>query len=208
MKRIQVLMLITAFFVAGWSSAQNQETQQLSLDEGTIESQFEYITSKSTRYRSEKGIPYKVVRQAWLTKLRSNVSDSLTKAYAASKALQATIDGQKNEISSLQTQLKTTTDNLTTITEEKDSISFFGSLWSKAAYKALMWGIVAVLSVLLAFFVFKFRNSNVITQEARNNLAELEAEYEDHRRRALEREQKVRRQLQDEINKQKTGKKN
>jgi len=32
----------------------------------------------------------------------------------------------------------------------------------------------------------------------------LELEFEEHRRNALEREQKVRRQLQDEINKQKS----
>ncbi len=35
-------------------------------------------------------------------------------------------------------------------------------------------------------------------------LAETEEEFEDHRKRALEREQKVMRRLQDELNKQKT----
>ena len=34
---------------------------------------------------------------------------------------------------------------------------------------------------------------------------EVEEEYDEHRKKALEREQKVRRQLQDEINKQKKG---
>ncbi|MGB5377401.1 MAG: tRNA (guanine-N1)-methyltransferase, partial [Muriicola sp.] len=62
------------------------------------------------------------------------------------------------------------------------------------------------LFMLLLLFVFKFRQSNVLTQEAKSNLADLESEYEDHRRRALEREQRISRQLQDEINKYRKSK--
>jgi hypothetical protein len=42
-----------------------------------------------------------------------------------------------------------------------------------------------------------------VTKEAKRKLEDIETEFEDHRRIALEREQKVRRQLQDEINKNK-----
>ncbi|WP_407267387.1 hypothetical protein R8G64_12630 [Tenacibaculum maritimum] len=41
-----------------------------------------------------------------------------------------------------------------------------------------------------------------MTKEAKNNLAEIEQEFEEHRKKSLEKEQKIRRQLQDEINKQ------
>ena len=46
----------------------------------------------------------------------------------------------------------------------------------------------------------------MLTQEAKTSLDELEIEYEEHRRRALEREQKISRQYQDEINKNKKAK--
>ncbi|MBD3661274.1 MAG: tRNA (guanine-N1)-methyltransferase, partial [Arenibacter algicola] len=62
------------------------------------------------------------------------------------------------------------------------------------------------LLMFLIFFIYKIRNSNNSTQEAKSTLAEEETEYEDHRRRALEREQKISRQLQDEINKHKKSK--
>ena len=42
-----------------------------------------------------------------------------------------------------------------------------------------------------------------VTKAAKKSLEDTELEFEEHRRVALEREQKVRRQLQDEINKQK-----
>jgi len=62
---------------------------------------------------------------------------------------------------------------------------------------------VAALLVFLIVFIYKFKNSNAITKAARKSLEETELEFEEHRRVALEREQKVRRQLQDEINKHK-----
>src|SRR5690606_18015868 len=113
---------------------------------------------------------------------------------------------QDKKINELNAQLAESNNNLANVTEEKDSISFFGALINKPAYKGIMWGIVVVLVLILGLFVYRFKNANIITQEAKKSLAELEMEYEEHRRKALEREQKARRQLQDEINKQKLTK--
>jgi len=81
------------------------------------------------------------------------------------------------------------------------SLSLFGLQMSKTGYNALMWSIIAALLALLLVFIFRFKNSNSITKAAKLKLSETEEEFEEHRRNALEREQKVRRQLQDEINK-------
>ena len=62
-------------------------------------------------------------------------------------------------------------------------------------------GIVAVLALALVFFIFKFKGSNAHTQEARQKLADTEHEYEEYRKKALEKEQKMGRLLQDERNK-------
>jgi LPXTG-motif cell wall-anchored protein len=72
---------------------------------------------------------------------------------------------------------------------------------SKTGYNSLMWAIIAGLLGLLLFFIFKFKHSNVITKETKNSFSELENEFKEHRRVALEREQKVKRELQDLINK-------
>ena len=82
-------------------------------------------------------------------------------------------------------------------------MALFGMQMSKTNYNVLMWSIIGGLLALLVFFIYKFKNSNDITREANKNLAEIEEEFDEHRRTALEREQKVRRQLQDELNKQK-----
>jgi len=61
------------------------------------------------------------------------------------------------------------------------------------------------LLALLLFFIYKYKNSNSITRDVNMSLSEIEGEFEEHRKVALEREQKVRRQLQDELNKHKTN---
>ena len=115
----------------------------------------------------------------------------------------STIESQLSEIDGLKSNLSNTQNTLDATNKEKDSMSLFGWQMSKAGYNTMLWSIIAGLGVLLLFFIFKFKNSNAVTRAAKRSLEEIELEFEEHRRVALEREQKVRRQLQDEINKQK-----
>jgi hypothetical protein len=180
--------------------AQNaEEEEKLSLNSGTIDNQFEYVIQKSGRYQE-----YKVVKQTWLYELKAHTIDSLKAVHKNLADTKAIVKSQANEISNLKESLTNTEAKLNNTREEKDNIALFGIQMSKASYKVLMWGIIAVLTGLLLLFVYKFKDSNSSTREAKLKLNELEVEFEDHRRTALEREQKVRRQLQDELNKSKS----
>ena len=105
----------------------------------------------------------------------------------------------------LNNELANTKTELTNTISEKDSMQLFGMPMTKPNYSLVLWSIVGILSALLLFFIYKYRNSNSVTKQAKMSLAETEEEFEEHRRIALEREQKVRRQLQDEINKHKNS---
>ncbi|HET8737962.1 MAG TPA: tRNA (guanine-N1)-methyltransferase [Pricia sp.] len=206
MKAYKVLLLLTALLTINLQSAHAQEEEEeLSLEEGSIDSQFEFVFGKSGNYRAD-GKRYEVVRTISLDKLRANVMDTLSGFNTRASELNATIAGHESTIASLEKKLEDTSNSLAAVTEEKDNMSFLGIDVSKGTYNAILWTIIASLLVLLLFFIYKFRNSNYLTQEAKTNLSELETEYEDHRRRALEREQKISRQLQDEINKYKKQK--
>lgn len=207
MKIFKILFLL-AFLLA--SNAQfgqevEEENEKLSLDDGPISNQFDYISNRSGNYRAE-GIRYEVVKESNLMKLRKNVLDSIAAMNKKTGELKATIAEHETTITSLNKKLEETTTNLAAVTEEKDSMSFIGISVSKGTYNFILWTIIGGLFLLLGLFIYRFRNSNILTQEAKQNLSELEVEYEDHRRRALEREQKISRQLQDEINKQKKTK--
>lgn len=204
MKLIRTLPLLAALLCYGLAPGQ-EAVAEPSLDEGTIESQFEYIFTRSGNYNAE-GRRYEVVRAVELEKLRGNVLDSLKAARSQASQLNSTITSQKATIDDLNTNLEETTGQLGEVTEEKDSMSLFGASVSKATYNIILWTIILGLLLFLLLFMFRFRRSNVLTQEAKAKLADLESEYEDHRRKALEREQRISRQLQDEINKYKKSK--
>ncbi len=206
MRHLSTLIFAMVLFCGLQGFAQTGEAaEEPSLEGGTINSQFEYLYEKSGNYRAE-GRRYEVVRTINLDKLRQNVIDTINAANQKAQQLQQVITTQESTIASLNASLEETTKNLNAVTEEKDSMSLLGAQVSKATYNVILWTLIFGLFLLLLLFIFKFRQSNVLTQEAKSSLADLETEYEDHRRRALEREQRISRQLQDEINKYRKSK--
>ncbi len=206
MKGLRILAIVIALLTFNLQFGQKEAQQEeLSLEKGTIRNQFEYIYKKSGNYRSE-GKRYEVVRVLSMDKLRQNVLDTINVANRKAAELKATIAGHESTIASLNKKLGDTTNSLTSVTEEKDSMSFLGAQVSKGTYNFILWTVIAGLLLLLLLFIYRFRRSNILTQLAKANLSELETEYEDHRRRALEREQRISRQLQDEINRYRKSK--
>lgn len=177
-----------------------QEDDKLSLNEGTVDNQFEYVIQKSNNYQE-----FKVVKKTWMYALKAHTMDSLNAIRKDLSDTQAVVDAQAKEILELKGNLENTQSSLDSTIEEKDSMTLFGIPMSKGGYSSLMWSIIGILVVLLLVFIYKFKNSNTVTKQAKLSLSETEEEFEEHRRNALEREQKVRRQLQDEINKQKNS---
>ncbi|WP_109298950.1 tRNA (guanine-N1)-methyltransferase [Aquimarina sp. AU474] len=200
MKLPQYLLAFTILLFSFSTGAYAQEeelTAEQALRQESIKGQFDVVIKKSGRYQE-----YKVVKQVWLNKLKANTIDSIKTLESKLNTSNLQISEQKSTIAGLNESLAKTNENLTSVTGEKDSMNFMGASVTKSSYKTVMWLIVGGLLLFLGFFIYKFRNSNAITVQARKALAETEAEFEEHRRRALEREQKVMRKLQDEINKQ------
>ncbi|WP_299890492.1 tRNA (guanine-N1)-methyltransferase [uncultured Lacinutrix sp.] len=200
-----LLLTIFSFELQAQTNTKTEVEDKLSLDSGSISSQFEYITKKSTNWRDERGQNYEVVRINWIAKLRGNTLDSLKAVRKTLNETKAVVTQQEQEISKLKTSLTTTQGTLDKTNTEKDSMALFGIQMSKGGYNGLMWSIIGGLLAIALFFMYRFKNSNSVTKQAKLALAETENEFEEHRRVALEREQKVRRQLQDEINKHKNS---
>jgi tetrahydromethanopterin S-methyltransferase subunit B len=200
------VIVIVTFFTFQTTTAQNQNDDaedQLSLNSGTIDNQFEYIFRKSGNFKGTNGQKYEAVKFSSLLTLKAHVLDSLKTTYASLANSEKTVENQAKQIEELKAKLGNTQSTLDTTNDEKNNMALLGMQTSKTNYNVIMWSIVAALLAFLLFFIYKFKNSNSSTREAKHKLEEVETEFEDHRRTALEREQKVRRQLQDEINKNK-----
>ena len=146
-----LLLFLVTF--SSFSQTENNE-DELSLESGTLDSQFEYVIQKSNSWRDERGQNYEVIKSNWLSKLKSHTLDSLKAVKKELVTTQNTVKNQNEEIERLKSSLSSTKTNLKSTKEEKDSMSLFGIQMSKSGYNGLMWSIIAVL---LAFLLFSIK---------------------------------------------------
>lgn len=175
-------------------------SQEITEEPNSIENQFDKIYRTSTSYQV-----YKVISKKAYQGLKVNVLDSLNSSKKIILEKERLLKEEKNTIEETKKLLSKTQLDLETANQKENSISLFGLQLSKISYNLLLWGIIILLLLGLSYFIFKFIKSNVLTKEAKNNLIDVEAEFELHRKKSLIREQKLRRQLQDEINKQRNS---
>ena len=194
----KVIITIIVAFVANISFGQATKKYDNS---GTVNEQFEYMFSKSSRYQQ-----YKVIQIDWLHQFQKNVLDTITKLETTIASKDNEILKQKTEIGNLNNSLTEANSKIEELSTRIESISFFGIQMKKGVFKSMMFLIIGVLALLLGFFIFQFKRSDAITKKTQSDLKELEDEFDQHRKRAIEREQKVMRRLQDELNKQKNEK--
>lgn len=191
MKKI-LLLTIPLFLIPLTNFAQDS----IQIQKNTLENQMSDAFDKSNSYQE-----YKVIKKTQLVTLKRNILDSVSTLERSINNLESELANQKNEIDSLKQNLSNTQQNLAISKEKEDGISLFGILTSKATYNTIMWSIIGILLLISGFLFYRFLNSHKITNSAQLKMAEMEIELEDYRRNSLEREQKLRRKLQDEINK-------
>lgn len=199
MKFIKLLLVfITSCILTFQNTFSQEKNNPKSINEGNIHQQFDYLIRKSNNYQD-----YKVVKKVLLNQLKNNTIDSINDLNKNLQLKDTVIKKQDSQISELNSKLILVSKNYEAVSIEKDQLNFLGIATSKTIYNTLTWSLIGVLILIIIILIYKFIECNRVTKHAKNQLLDLEKEYEDHRRIALEREQKVRRQLQDEINKQK-----
>lgn len=161
-----------------------------------VEEDFNNLIETSNDYQG-----FKVVDYNELINLRNRTSQYFENQNEEIITQQNTLEQQQKEIDSLRTELVNTQQELERVNEEKDAITFLGMPFSKGGYMTFMWGLVGLLVLALIFFIYRYKQSHTHTVEARNNLATTEREFDAYREKALEKEQRLGRQLQDERNK-------
>lgn len=188
--------LIYSFFTIFIFSFSMAAQDSIQVQKNTLNNQMTEIFEKSNSYQE-----YKVIKKTQLATLRRNILDSVSNLRKEIGIQNSDVRQQKSEIDSLRNTLKRTQEDLSLSKEKEDGIEIMGVLTSKAAYNTIMWSIIGALLLIGGFLFYRFLNSHKIINAAELKIAEMEIELEDYRRNSLEREQKLRRKLQDEINK-------
>ena len=149
-KTLLLSLFAVSFFTA--HSQTTDDTEKLSLNSGTIDSQFEYVFRKSGNFKGTRGQKYEAVKQVWLLKLKANVLDSLKTTYQELDKTQAVVTTQAKTIDDLNTELANTKTELSNTVAEKDSMQLFGMQMTKPNYSLILWSIVGVLICFIIVF--------------------------------------------------------
>ena len=185
-----IYLFSIALFIFTSSFSQQKDTS-------SIKGKFNLIYNTSSSYKE-----FKVIRKSRFVNLRNQVSDSV-------KLLNNELNLKEEKINTLEQDLNNINKVLLKNIAEKtaairlqNSILFFGMALDKSSYKIMVWMTFILLIVLLCYFIFKYKNSYLIILAAKQDLLEAENELVKFKKKSIESDQKLRRQLQDEINKQ------
>ena len=192
------LGLLAPFFATAQEEQTTQQTPQENEKQypATIEGQYDQLVEKAGNWEK-----YKLIKKESIYSFKRFMLDSLKAQKQVLREKLDTISSQSSQIKQLNQRISSLESDLDKEKNRNNSIEFLGMTIENGLYSAVVWGIIIILAIFLAVFVSRFSRSNSITRGALKDLESLQNEYEEYRTKAIEREQKVRRQLQDEINK-------
>lgn len=200
----KMLFITTIFFFLCFSNVFSQGADSVSSAslKGNLDKQFDFVFQKSNNFQE-----YKVVKKDQLLYLKKSSTDSVNRYKKELSEVKTRITVHNAERDTLQNKLDVANESLEKLTKEKDSISLFGIRLSKPLYNSVMMGIIGVLLFVLIVLVLRFKQSYRLAKESESSYLKLEEDFEEFKRKSMEKEQQLGRKLQDEINKhKKTGK--
>lgn len=162
----------------------------------SIDDQFSSLINESNNWQG-----YKVVEKNKLIQLQAHVLEATNQLESEIENNKAAFTAQKDSLNVITTKLATTDQALKEALDREDNLDVLGIPTSKSTFKLLVCIVIAGLLLVLAGLFIQFKKSYKDTKDAQKKLIDTEEELEDLKKRSLEREQKIRRQLQDEINK-------
>ena len=186
---VKKVLLLTLFLIS---------TPALFAQEKSLEDQFNDLNKSSNNYKE-----FKVVEKIKINALKSSVLDSVASMNQNIELISEENNQQKNTILKLRNDLSSSQNTLSDFKENENTIKTFGIAAKKTTYKIITFSIIIILILIIFILIYKFNNNSRITKLTIANLQENEEEFEGFKHRSLEREQKLRRQLLDEVNRSK-----
>ena len=189
-------MRLLSFILLFWvlSPSLSAQSLQQKLKTSPLDSQFVYLNLQSRNQDKD----FKIIRKTNLDIIRQNVKDSLSTYKKQISELKGDASSSAGSITGLQDSVKNLSAALEQEQQKTDSISFLGIQFSKSSYHMMVWIIIVVLAIALFAILAAFRKAKVDTDESKHTVDELQEELQSLRKKSMEREQQLKRQLLDE----------
>src|SRR5687768_16583265 len=155
-----------------------------------------YIKSKSQSY----GV-YKVVKETTMDGVWKMAQDTMAAKEASIQRTQQNINKLKGELANSMQALKDKEKSIEQIQHASTHINVIGIDFNKGTFITTVAIIIASLLVLLGLFFGRMKLQNNSLSERNLAVSALTHEFEEYKQRAMERQTKLSRELQDERNK-------
>ena len=188
------ILLIGVLMVFG--AAAQTASDALKADNQTLRERYLLMKTKSQNYQD-----YKVIKENLLDSWWKIVTDSL-------QAKQAAIQKSKTEASNLQAQLNQSVETLKAkegsmqdVVYSSTHIKVLGIDFDKGFFAGMVGVLILALGVTIAAIVYMLKVSRQSAKEKADLATAISTEYEDYKRKAMDKQTKLSRELQNERNK-------
>lgn len=188
------LSIIIGFIFFNLHAQQPLTLQQKLQSNLPLQTQFQVLLSQSRSQDAD----FKLIRKSNMEIVQRNVSDSIAKYTKEIANLKNSSSSSVQQVQSLKDSVQVLSESLKIEKEKTDSISFMGMNFAKPAYHTMVWTIIGILGVALFIILISFRKAKVDAVEHQKTAEEAQNDFQLYKKKAMETEQKLKRQLLDE----------
>jgi peptidoglycan hydrolase CwlO-like protein len=193
MKKL-ILPIIAIFLLISYAST--SYAQDSTKVDPSLRGQYLDMLNKSKSFYGSK-----IINPARLNTYWKNVSDTLTRERKLLRTSQAKINELQKTITDLKGQVEGKESALSSSNQKLNQISFLGMNFEKGTYNTVVWTLILILALALAFVIIRSAK-HIHEAKYRSNLyEEVAAEFQNYKIKANDKEKKLARELQDERNK-------
>jgi hypothetical protein len=189
------MLLVLLVWMSAMQVSFAQEIEGLP-ENPTLKERFLYIKSKSQSYGA-----YKVVKETTLDGVWKIAQDTIAAKEASIQRAQQNINKLKGELANSMQALKDKEKSMEQIQHVSTHINVIGIDFNKGTFITTVAIIIASLLVLLGLFFGRMKLQSNSLSERNLAVSALTHEFEEYKQRAMERQTKLSRELQDERNK-------
>jgi len=188
------IILITIINLSTAPVFAQRKNMQEALQTSSLDSQFFYLSALSRSQDAD----FKLVRKSNIDIIRKNAADTIKKLKSEISTLKAASSNYTSTTTELQDKITSLESSLTAEKQKVDNISFMGFPFSKASYHTFVWIIITILALAFIITLASYRKAKVDTNANKLAASEAQEELQTLRKKSMEREQQLKRQLLDE----------
>jgi F0F1-type ATP synthase membrane subunit b/b' len=193
MKRTTILLICVLASVG--VSAQTA-SDALERDNQTLRERYLVMKNKSQNYQE-----YKVIKENILDGMWRIIQDSLDQKQVAIRQARAEINNLNKELDENKAALKTKEEGMQDVLYASTHISVLGIDFDKGFFAGMVGVILLLLGLVIAVIYYTMKMMRKNLSEKVELMNSISAEYEEYKRRAMDKQTKLSRELQNERNK-------